>query len=282
MAEAGSDEEILNHLAVAGYCVIEAVIPPNSVRAVRESVAATLRSEYEATMARAAAVRAGGHRIGGSGIQALSGIVNLNRSFAPFLTDERIIGAVKTLFGDFYRISNTSAMANHPGNERGYWHADWPFNQTNAAHIPVPYADAVSKLSSLWMLSDFSPLTGGTLVIPGSHRAQTNPSGGAVFDREAPHPSEVQIEGEAGSVLLFDSRLWHCVAVNRSDEPRVALNVGYVPWWLNLQPTRPGSPEYEAMVVETGGKPNHTPLVPRAVFETLPPELQPLLRHWVE
>lgn len=62
-------------------------------------------------------------------------------------------------------------MVNHSGNDRGYWHADWPHNQTNAADIPAPYADAVSKLSSLWMLTEFSPETGGTLVLPGSHRA---------------------------------------------------------------------------------------------------------------
>ena len=172
-------------------------------------------------------------------------------------------------------------MVNHPGNDRGYWHADWPYNQTNAAHIPAPYADAVSKLSSLWMLTEFSPETGGTLVLPGSHRAATNPSGGGMIDREAPHPAEVQVSGSAGSVLLLDSRLWHCVAVNQSRAPRVALNVGYAPWWLNLQPTREGSEDYQAMVVERDGKPNKTPPVPRAVYEDLPDGVQPLLRHWV-
>ena len=118
--------------------------------------------------------------------------------------------------------------------------------------------------------------------MPGSHRERNNPSGGDGFDREAPHPSELQISGEAGSVMLFDSRLWHCVATNHSDESRVALNVGYAPWWLNLQPTRVGSPEHQAMVVETEGKPNQTPPVPKEIFETLPEDLKPLLRHWVE
>ena len=274
-------EEILMHLDVEGYCVIEAAIPPAAIEAVQQRVAACLRAQFEETQKRTAAVRAQGHRIGGAGVQSLPGILNLDQSFAPYLTDERITGAVAALFGAHYRISNNSAMANHPGNERGYWHADWPYNQTNAAHIPVPYADAVTKLSSLWMLSEFTPHTGGTLVVPGSHRAGINPSGGDGFDREAPHPSQLQIAGSAGSVMLFDSRLWHCVATNHSHEPRVAMNIGYVPWWLNLQPTREGSPEYQAMVVETGGKANKTPLVPAPVFEALPDPLKPLLRHWV-
>ena len=274
-------QEILTHLDVAGYCVIEEVIPPTEVGTVRQNIAACLQAEYEATEKSTAAVRAQGHRIGGAGVQALPGIINLDQSFAPYLTETRIIGAVEALFGVHYRIATNSAMANHPGNDRGYWHADWPFNQTNAAHIPAPYPDTVTKLSSLWMLSEFSPHTGGTLVVPGSHRAQTNPSGGDDFDREAPHSSELQISGPAGSVMLFDSRLWHCVATNHSDEPRVAMNIGYAPWWLNLEPTREGSPEYQAMVVETQGKPNKTPPIPGPVFASLPEDVKPLLRHWV-
>ena len=273
--------EILAHLKVEGYCVIEGVIPPARVGTVRQRLAACLRAARATTEKSTAAVRARGHRIGAAGVQALPGIINYDQSFAPYLTEARIIGAVEALFGPHYRIATNSAMANHPGNARGYWHADWPFNQTNAAHIPAPYGGAPIKLSSLWMLSEFSPHTGGTLVVPGSHRAPINPSGGAAFDREAPHPSELQIAGPAGSVMLFDSRLWHCVATNHSDAPRVAMNIGYAPWWLNLEPTRKGSPEYQAMVVETGGKPNETPLIPAPVFAALPTQVQALVRHWV-
>jgi ectoine hydroxylase-related dioxygenase (phytanoyl-CoA dioxygenase family) len=211
-------QAILEHLDIVGYCVIEAVIPPTEVPAVRQSLSACLQADSAAAEERMAAIRAKGHRIGGSGVQALPGIINLDQSFVPYLMDERINGVLNALFGPHHRISNTGAIANHPGNDRGYWHADWPYNQTNAAHIPAPYADAVGKLSSIWMLTEFTPQTGGTLVLPGSHRAQTNPSGGNGFDREAPHPSELQISAAAGSVMLFDSRLWHCVAANHSTE----------------------------------------------------------------
>ena len=47
-------EEILGHLGVEGYCVVEGVIPADEIDAVRESVAAAMRKEYEAAMARAA------------------------------------------------------------------------------------------------------------------------------------------------------------------------------------------------------------------------------------
>ncbi len=266
---AGEIERHLARLEVEGFCIIEKVIPAAEVGAVRDAVLA-------------AAVRAQGHRLNALGVQAVPGLLNLDQSAAPWLAEPRIMAIAGTLFGDWVRLSNTAGLVNYPGNDRAYWHADWPYNQTNAAHIPAPYPDEVLKLSSLWMLSEFSPLTGGTLVVPGSHRARNNPSGGdGVFDREQPHPSELQISGGPGSVMLFDSRLWHCVARNLSDEPRVAMNVGYLPWWLSIEPTREGSPDFVRMVVETEGKPNITPGVRPEVYERLPEEVKPLVRHLV-
>lgn len=275
-------DEMLNHLDVEGYCIIEGLIPPEENAKVRESIAVHLIAAYEENKKKMATVRGKGHRIGGAGIQAHPGIINVDQSIAPYLTDQRIVDTAHGLFGDHFRIWGTGAIANYPNNDRGYWHADWPYNQTNAAHIPAPYADTCSKLSSLWMLTEFNEETGGTLLLPGSHRVKTNPSGGDLFDREAPHPSELQICAPAGSVMLFDSRLWHCVAVNKSDAPRYAVNVSYCAWWLNLMPTRTDSAEYHQMVVETDGKPNTTPLIPKGVFDGLPESLQPLLKHWVE
>ena len=279
------DKEIERHLArleVEGFCVIEEVIPAAEVGAVRDAVLAAVESVAEETLAKAAAVRAQGHRLNALGVQAVPGLLNLDQSAAPWLAEPRIMAIAGALFGDWVRLSNTAGLVNYPGNDRAYWHADWPYNQTNAAHIPAPYPDEVLKLSSLWMLSEFSPRTGGTLVVPGSHRARNNPSGGdGVFDREQPHPSELQISGGPGSVMLFDSRLWHCVARNLSDEPRVAMNVGYLPWWLSIEPTREGSPDFVRMVVETEGKPNITPGVRPEVYERLPEEVKPLVRHLV-
>lgn len=253
-----------------GWCVVEGVIPASEVGSIRESIVKTV-DFHEHSEPDEFGVTNPSRR----------GLINYDQSLAPYLANKYVMGVTNELWGKWVKITITTPVFNRPGGKPQGWHADWPFNQTNAAHIPAPYGGAPIKLSSLWMLSEFSPHTGGTLVVPGSHRAPINPSGGAAFDREAPHPSELQIAGPAGSVMLFDSRLWHCVATNHSDAPRVAMNIGYAPWWLNLEPTRKGSPEYQAMVVETGGKPNETPLIPAPVFAALPTQVQALVRHWV-
>ena len=275
-------EGYLARLSVEGFCIIENVIPPDRVGVVCDAVLGAVESVSDETLAKAAEVRSKGHRLNAQGVQAVPGLLNLDQSVAPYLADARIMSITRSLFGEWVRSSNTSGLVNFPGNDRAYWHADWPYNQTNASHIPAPYPEEVMKLSSLWMLSEFSPATGGTLVVPGSHRARNNPSGGNdLFDREQPHPSEQQISGAAGNVMLFDSRLWHCVSCNRSSEPRVALNVGYVPWWLSLEPTREGSPDFVRMVVEPNGKPNVNPSIRPDVYAGLTEDVKPLLRHLV-
>jgi len=266
-----------------GFCVVEGVIPAGQVQAINAELLAALEGNRERSEGELAKTRSRGHRIGTPGVAVLKQAINEVQSFAPYLADRRVLDIVEAFFGAWARISCTDCVANMPGNARGYWHADWPYNQTNASHIPAPYPDAVLHLSTIWMLTPFSAETGGTLVVPGSHRWPRNPAAGDMpeVDNEAVYPTERHVEGPAGSALVYDSRLWHAVAANRSDQPRVALIVRYAPWWLNLNPTLVGRPEHQAMVVETGGKNYEMEPLDREVFERLPGRVQPLYRHWV-
>jgi len=80
----------------------------------------------------------------------------------------------------------------------------------------------------------------------------------------------------------MDSRLWHATAPNHTDKPRVALAVRYAPWWLNLDVLRPESDERRRMCDEAGATDNIVPSIHSDVYEQLPPEVQPLYRHWID
>lgn len=264
MTDTDAIEHHLRELALSGFTVLRAVVPPSAVGAVRESVLRTVE-------------RVAGFRDDGVGF--LAGILNHDRSIVPHLSEPRLMGAIRGALGKGVHVSFASAIINAPRNARGGWHADWPFNQRNAGAVPSPTPDVVMHLTTLWMLSPFSTETGGTLVVPGSHRYGSNPTEENGFDPATPIAGEMNAHGDAGDVLLFDSRLWHATAQNSTDDPRVALAVRYAPWWLDTSILHPGSEKRRQLVDEAGAKENEVPRLEPEVFAELPPDLQELFRH---
>ena len=269
MVEDATLEEQLLHLKLDGWCVVDNVIPEEEVECVRESVAAST-VKYQ----RSDAPTNIGHR---------TGLINYNQSFAPYLVAPHFLGLIRAALGPHVRVSFTSAMINYPGNARGTLHSDWPFNQHNAGHMPAPYPDIVAHLTTLWMLSPYTAENGATIIVPGSHRMETNPSSDTCsHDENAPYPTEIQVSGDAGSVLVMDSRMWHAAGANRTDQARVAMAIRLAPWWLNLNGLMPGSGERARLMQATGLKENEVEAVRKEVFAGLPPAVQPLFEHWVE
>lgn len=252
-------------MALDGWCVVEDVIPANEVPLVRKSVLAATEAHRNPT-----APKHIGH---------LSGVINYDQSFAPYLVNEQLFGLVEALLGHCPRVSFTSATTNEPGNARGDWHADWPFNQRKAGCIAAPYPDAVMHLTTIWMLTDFTMETGGTLVVSGSHRMSNNPTGGFGPGLLEPYPTEVNATGKAGDVLVMDSRLWHATAPNTTSVPRAAIVIRYAPWWLDLSVLMPGSATRERMLAATGREENQVPPMPAKVYKGLPDAIKPLFAH---
>lgn len=260
-------EQHLMRLTMDGWTVVEDVIPADRVDAVRESVWATVTNHRRADAP--------------TNIGFLPAIINHDQSFADYLAAPPLMDLVRAALGPQVRISFTSAIVNEPGNARGDWHADWPYNQRNAGCMSAPYPDHLMHLTTLWMLSPFAAENGGTFVVSGSHRAPNNPTGGYGVGTLEPYPTETQATGHAGSVLVFDSRLWHATAPNSGSDPRVALAVRYAPWWLDTRVLMPGSAIRRQMTAATGKKENEVPALPQAVFDQLAPSVQELYAHWV-
>ena len=95
------------------------------------------------------------------------------------------------------------------------------------------------------------------------------------------YPTEVNAAGNAGDVLVMDSRLWHATAPNITADPRVAVVVRYAPWWLDLSVLQPDSATRQRLLQATGKGENQVPLLPAPVYATLPETVKPLFAHWV-
>ncbi len=259
-------DAVLATLARDGYCVLPGVIPPAEIGAVRDSVAAAVRTHSSLPPPQGYA----------------TGFLRLNQAIAPYLAHPRLMAVVDRLFGEFPRISMLTGAINGQGIPRGEMHADWPFNQNSKARVRAPYPDIVMNLVTMWMLTDYTVENGGTIVIPGSHRRDYSPRHGTAHDPMAVYEGEVQLQGRAGDVGLFDARTWHAIAPNRSDAPRIGVIVRYAPWWINLQPLRPGTRDRQQIVEANQGRDPKVEALPLSVYRTLPAAVQPLVYHMVD
>ena len=156
-------EDQIAQIREDGFCILEGVIPGEDVDRVRQSVEATVEEHCSKSPP--------------ENVGFVPSLIVHDQSFATYLADERLLGIAEAMLGKHIRISFTSAIINLTGNKRGDWHADWPFNQRNAGHFPEPYPNIVAHLTSLWMLSPFTSENGGTLIFPGSHLLNCNPTG---------------------------------------------------------------------------------------------------------
>ncbi len=74
------------------------------------------------------------------------------------------------------------------------------------------------SINALFAIDEFSAANGGTLVVPGSHQRTEQP---AIGFMEA---SAVPVECPAGSMIVFDSTLWHAAGRNVSGKDRIGIN----------------------------------------------------------
>ena len=89
--------------------------------------------------------------------------------------------------------------------------------------------DVRTSLNMLVMLDDFTPQTGGTLILGGSHLVEPIPAP-EMFSRLAD-----RVTGKAGDVILFDSQVVHSAGENRGDHRRRALTLCLGRPWLKPQ-----------------------------------------------
>jgi len=73
-------------------------------------------------------------------------------------------------------------------------------------------------LMSVFALHEFSEETGGTLFLPGTHQQQDRPADHYILSEAT------TAECAAGSMVVFDSTVWHAAGDNRSGGDRMAIN----------------------------------------------------------
>jgi len=148
-----------------------------------------------------------------NGTDRLADLVNKDPKFEVCFSHPRVLAAMKHVLGEF-KLSSLNSRAALPGQGHQALHAD-------AGHPVDPGAYEVCN--SIWLLDDFTPENGATRVVPGSHRRGTMPAD-EMADPADEHPDQIQLTGKAGTVVVFNSHLWHGGTQNHTDKPRRAMH----------------------------------------------------------
>lgn len=213
----------LEALARDGFVILEDVLDPRELSAVRETLAPYLalglrgRNDFEGTKT-----------------QRVYSLVGRGRIFEHTAEHPDVLTLVDRLLVPNYLLTASQAICIAPGETPQPVHSDDAF-----VSMPRP-RDPVS-ISTIWAVDDFTADNGGTEVIPGSHRWSDDEIEGAYLtEREPPDGATfldrlVPVEMRAGSCVVFSGTLLHRGGANRSPAPRRAFSHQYCQPWARPQ-----------------------------------------------
>lgn len=155
------------------------------------------------------------------GRDALIAIQELDLCRAPLLYDFEfmrlathplVLSVVKQFLGDWFILNLQNAVINRPNqiHHQSSWHRDLPYQNWV---ISRPLA-----INALLAIDEFSEITGGTHVLPFTHKTEVLPSDAYIA------ANRVVVVVPAGSAIVFDSMLFHRAGANTSQNIRRAVN----------------------------------------------------------
>jgi len=177
----------------------------------------------------------------------ITALVARSRTFCDFVTHPLMLAVCDALLKPnchAYQVHATAGLVVGPGATVQVLHREEdPFN-----FFKLPRPNMI--VASMWAISDFTELNGGTHLVPGSHRWPA--------ERVARDDEVVAAEMPAGSVLLWMGGTLHGAGANRSESDwRYGVFLSYSLGWLRQE---------ENQYLD----------VPKEALRTLPPQVRDL------
>jgi ectoine hydroxylase-related dioxygenase (phytanoyl-CoA dioxygenase family) len=209
LAELGVTERILDPATVEqldryGYAPLTGILSDEQMTAMRKRLDELMAAEGD---------KAGLEVHQEAGTDRLADLVNKDPVFEVCFTDPRVLACIAHVLGGDFKLSSLNFRAALPGKGHQALHAE------GGPVGPGPY----QVCNSIWLLDDFTPDNGATRLVPGSHRLTVSVRD-ALPDPAAAHPDEVKLTAPAGTVVVFNSHLWHGGTLNRTDGKRRAMH----------------------------------------------------------
>jgi ectoine hydroxylase-related dioxygenase (phytanoyl-CoA dioxygenase family) len=198
-------ENVIEELICRGFAVMENALPAEQVE--------NLNSRLEAVYTRQCDEVGGEdnlHALGDADIVRLP--LAYDGVFRDLALHPSIIAAAKTLIGPNVVLMMQNGVINRPERIQAQtaWHRDLNYQHWVSSR---PLA-----ISAMICLEDFTEDTGGTIFLAGSHKIEAMPSESLLASA-----AETPV-ARAGSIVLFDSMVFHRTGINRSGRVRRGIN----------------------------------------------------------
>jgi ectoine hydroxylase-related dioxygenase (phytanoyl-CoA dioxygenase family) len=103
----------------------------------------------------------------------------------------------------------------------------------------------IASINTFFAIDEFTADNGATLVVPGSHQKLEPP------DPDYLKENAIAAVCPAGSMLVFDSTLWHAAGINTSGRDRLAINQQFTRSYFKQQVDYVRSLNHEVLTSQT-------------------------------
>ena len=230
----------LEEIAILGYTLVEDVLSPAELDATRKHMDALQQAEVD-HYGREKLIEL--RELG-----TLRFMMARDRYFLDLINLPAILKMMDALLGSacIVHLQNGIILLSSAQHQQASFHQDYRrwMNGFNLSY------------NAFFLIDDFTAENGGTYVVPATHILEEKPSD----EYLASHA--IQITGKAGTILVFNSRLWHRGGENLTDKPRRAINTQYTASYLRQQV-------------------DYAHCLPEEDYATLPERVQQLLGRFV-
>ena len=203
------------HLSEYGMCFVPDVLSAGEIERLRTAL--DEQAAAERNLGDLAPPGALGNK------QHVANMVNKGRVFLDLIERPETDELAGFMLGRSFLVSSmTGGMFHAPTTEPQPLHRD-------QGYVPA-MATFPAACNLFWLIDDFTPASGSTHVVPGSHRWRPEHQ-----IKPPPREMSVQVEVPAGSVFAWEGRIWHGLGVNTNGEPRRSITTYFCLPWMRQQ-----------------------------------------------
>lgn len=199
--------QILEGMKYSGYGIVENVLEPSFIELTRSE----LYSVREKILGDVGEERL--RKAGELGVLRL--MMKCNSHFIRLLEVPELLALIDHTVSDtaILHLQNGFILPSFPK-------AEMPMVFQNRFHRDFPRVlnGYLASVNAFFAIDEFTRENGGTLIVPGTHQRESAPS------LDFLESNAIPIECPAGSMIVFDSTLWHAAGANLSGKDRLGIN----------------------------------------------------------